>query len=107
MEPAHTPLEQSAAPLQPTAPNNRKRTIIALWLLIGPTALIVSSVVLYAIANFLFGAAAPTPDGAMFGESNPVQKIINVILFLIGAISVAAWLPGLIIGIVLLATRKK
>jgi hypothetical protein len=90
----------------PTGRNNRK--ILALWLLIGPTALIISSILLYAVVNFILGATAPTPtSGELIGPSSPVQTILNVILFLAGMLSVITWLPGIIAGIILLATSKK
>ena len=89
----------------PTSRNNRK--ILALWLLIGPTALIISSILLYAVVNFILGATAPAPTSdELIGPSSPVQTILNVILFLAGTLSVIAWLPGIIAGIILLATSK-
>jgi hypothetical protein len=90
----HPPAGQ---PVATVAASNNTRKIAALWLLIGPTALIVVSIVLYAIVNF---ATAGSPSPAF-------SSIVNVILFLVGAISTLTWLPGIIIGIVLLTTQKK
>jgi hypothetical protein len=99
-----SPAEQTTA----TAPTRNKRKILALWLLIGPTALIIGTLILYAIVNFLVASTTPAPaEGDMFGSQSPIQSILNVILFLIGTISVITWLPGIIAGIILLTTKKK
>jgi len=80
----------------------------ALICLIGPTALIIISILLYAIVNFIVGSTAqPSPsDADLFVQQSPVHTISNIVLFVVGAISVATWLPGIIVGIILLATRK-
>lgn len=102
--PAYQPASTPAAP-SPTSTNKRK--ILALWLLIGPTALIIGSLLLYAVVNFILASTAPTPTtNELTGPTSPVATILNVILFLVGALSVAAWLPGIIAGIVLLTTSK-
>lgn len=93
--PAYHPPAGQPAPS--VAANNNTRKIVALWLLIGPTALMIVSLILYAVINF-----------ATAGSSNPAfSSVVNVILFLVGAISTLTWLPGVIIGIVLLTTQKK
>ncbi|HEV7952222.1 MAG TPA: hypothetical protein VGO98_02505 [Candidatus Saccharimonadales bacterium] len=103
--PAYQPPAEQIAPV---APAKNKRKILALWLLIGPTALIVGSLILHAIANFILSSTTPAPtEGEMFGPQSPIQSVVNVILFAIGAISVITWLPGIIIGIILLTTQKK
>ena len=89
------PVEQTA----PAVPTNNNRKILALWLLIGPTALIIGSILLFAIVNFLFSS--------QLNEGSVIKSIINIILFLAGAISVVTWLPGIIAGIILLTTQKK
>lgn len=83
---------------------SKKQFVWALICLLGPTALIIVSVLLYAIVNFITASVAGT-DTQGFNDS-PVRTISNVILFLIGAVSTLTWLPGIIVGIVLLATRK-
>jgi hypothetical protein len=105
-EPAFTPAQPATPPTPTPAKSNHKRTVLALWLMIGPTALIIASILLYAIMNFMFAPATPAGDN-LFGEQTAGQTITNVILFIVGAISVMTWLPGLIIGIILLATKKK
>jgi small-conductance mechanosensitive channel len=98
------PVNQTAA----TAPAKNTRKILALWLLIGPTALIVSSIILYAVVNLITASLTPAPaDGALISQTPVLQSIINIILFLVGVVSVIAWLPGIIAGIILFATQKK
>jgi hypothetical protein len=101
----------TAQPVTPVADNtvaksNRKRTILALWLMIGPTALIIVSVLGFALVNYITAQTAPEA-GALFSEPSAGPSAMNIILFIVGAVSVMAWLPGLIIGIILLATKKK
>jgi hypothetical protein len=99
------PIEQPAAV---TTVSNKKRKILGLWLLIGPTALIVSSIILFAIVNFITSSMAPAPtDSELFAPRSPLESVMNIIMFLVGAISILTWLPGIIIGIILLTTQKK
>jgi hypothetical protein len=122
MEPEQTP---------PPAPTNRKkvatRTKVALWLLLGPTVLLVATFILFAVANLAFGnipqtlpEACETSSSSLFGDEitpeceqelfglqSPAEQAINVILFLIGTVGVIAWVPGLVIGIILLATKRE
>jgi hypothetical protein len=91
-----------------TTSKSKQQLLWGLVCLIGPTALIVISVLLYAIVNFVAGSTTQTgpSDTELFAQPSPVHTISNVVLFVIGAISVATWLPGIIVGIILLATRK-
>ena len=68
----------------------RKKT--ALWLMIGPTAALVITFIGYALVNALFNSGG--------------SAVINILLFIVGVISTLAWLPGMIVGIVLLSTKK-
>lgn len=92
------PVEASTTP-QPVGKNKRK--LLALWLLIGPTALIIGSLILFAILNFIFGATNEPY------EPSVIKTIFNMLLFVVGAVSVMAWLPGIIVGIILLTTQRK
>lgn len=75
---------------------NKAKLTWGLILLIGPSALLILSILIYALANYLSG-----------GSLGATGEIINIILYLAGIISTLTWLPGVIIGIVLLATRQK
>lgn len=76
-----------------------KRTKGALWLLIGPTALLIVTFILYAIVNLINGNDVNATLDAL-------NVAVNSLLFIAGVISVLAWVPGIVIGIVLLVTKK-
>ena len=96
---------------QPT--KSKKQLIWGLVCLLGPTALIIIAILLYAIVNFIAASTATpvttdiTTDTGLFNDPSPVQMITNIILYVVGVVGTLAWLPGLIAGIILLATRKK
>ena len=77
---------------------NRLKLVWGLISLIGPTALIIIALLGYAVANFAF---------ASFEQPSQAKTILNIVMFLVGAVSVLTWLPGIIVGIILLATRKQ
>ncbi|MEO6110157.1 MAG: hypothetical protein ABIP50_04060 [Candidatus Saccharimonadales bacterium] len=83
------------------------RTKGALWLLIAPTGLLIITFIFFAIINWVFNPTMwPTPDTEAFAPTPIGITIANILLFVTGAVSVMTWLPGIIIGIVLLATKK-
>ena len=97
--------QQSVAESQAPVTHARKRTLVwGLILLIAPTVLIATSYVLYAIASSM--TPTPSPD-SLFGTPPLAARILNATGLAISAIGVIAWLPGLVIGIVLLSKRKK
>lgn len=91
----------------PQKTKRNPRTITGLILVIGPTALIMLTFLLYAVVNFFTASTTGNSGGDLFGETNPMSAFVNVILFILGTLGVVAWLPCLIIGIILLATKKK
>ncbi len=94
-------------PVRPYRKNVSTRTKVALSLLLGPTVLIAVSFALFALLNLVFNPTFwPTPDTANFAATPVFITILNVILFTIGSIGIVSWLPGIIIGAVLLATKK-
>jgi ABC-type glucose/galactose transport system permease subunit len=96
--------------MNPTTHHSKRhrdgRKIAGILLVAGPTSLIVLTIFLYAFTNFIF-AGAPSSSDNLFGDSSPMQAILNIIFFALGATGVITWLPGLVIGIILLATRRK
>lgn len=74
----------------------RTQTKVALFLMIGPTALLFGTAILYAIANLALADSNATT----------VKAVTNVVMYVVGVIAGVAWLPGLITGIILLATKK-
>lgn len=102
---------QPNTPLAPTTINEeqRKNKLKLIWgliCLIGPSALFLVAILLYAVTSFVTSSVTPADSSDLLSNTSN-NTVINIILFLFGAISVATWLPGIIVGIVLLATRKK
>jgi hypothetical protein len=99
-------MDSTQQPTPQQQPNKMtSRTKLALWLMIGPTALAVVTFILFATINLI--SASLTSGSTSFGETTPLQTVANILLFLTGGISFLTWLPGLIIGIVLLATKPQ
>lgn len=98
--PEAAPQSPVVPPQQPTPQKSHRKTV-GIWLIIGPTLLIILPLIL----GLTLGLAGGSDN--LFGDVSVIAVIINVILFVSGAIGVLAWLPCLIIGIVLLATQKK
>lgn len=94
--------------------------------MVAPIAGIVLSIFLYAIVNFIFSGVTTEPatssdmslsDGAsiaqgadasddLFGETPIFKTIANIVLFLLGSVSMLAIVPCLVIGIVMLNRRR-
>jgi hypothetical protein len=103
--PSLQPTEQPL-PKAPQISQKKSHKKLALTLLIGPTVLLIFAFILFAILNSINSAAHPAANsGELFGESNPVVTIINVLLFLLGTVGVLSWLPGIIIGAILLSKK--
>lgn len=98
--------QPSSDPSQPAitkAPKNHKK--LALFLLIGPTAFFVLAIIAYAVLNFITSAEQSNSATGLFSEQSPLKTSANVLLFLVGALTVLTWLPGIIIGIILLSKK--
>ena len=96
---------------QPVTPYRKRvsgRTQLTLWLMLAPTCMIALSLMLFAVLNLIFNPTFwPTPDTADFNVISFAITLFNIVLLVIGAFGVLAWLPGLVIGIILLITRKE
>lgn len=93
----HTAPQQSPEQLRRS---NKRKLVWGVICIVGPTALLVIGLILYAVVNFVFASS-------MESDTSPLKTFINILLFLIGTASVATMLPGLVVGIILLATRKR
>lgn len=104
------PIQQPQPPVTPIAPvatpaalaphKKSARTLWALILLVGPTALLILTFIAFAIVNWVAGASTSAGGDASIGHT-----LANVVLFIFGTIGVISWLPGIIVGIILLATK--
>lgn len=99
---------------------------LPLFLMIAPIAGIILSIFLYAIVNFIFSGVTTEPatssdmslsDGAsiaqgadasddLYGETPIFKTIANIVLFLLGSVSMLAIVPCLVVGIVMLNKRR-
>lgn len=99
---------------------------LPIFLIVGPALGLVLSIFIYAIVNFIFSGVTAEPtstsnmslsDGAsiaqgvdgsadLYGDSSMVRTISNVLLFLLGSVSVLAFVPCLVFGIIILNKRR-
>ena len=89
----------------PAPVKTNKRTKLALWLMLGPAGLLIITFLLFALINLLFFSTADAGN-LFFSNDSPLQSLVVLLLFITAAISFLAFVPGLIIGIVLLIMRK-
>lgn len=78
-----------------------KRKKWGIFLLAGPFVLLIANALLQLILRFTLQSA----DGG--GGEGPVELIVNIISVIIGMVAVVGLVPGIIIGIILLATPEK
>ncbi len=100
------PEQATYAPEQAAAirRSNKLKLVWGLICLIAPTALIIISILVYAITGFVFSSITSASDPSYAPSPN---QAVNILLFLISAFAALTWLPGIIVGIILLATRKR
>lgn len=100
VRPEHTELQ---------TPTVRKKTGYG-WpivLMVWPPVVFVGVILLYATVSFLFSTFAIPSQGtdSLFGEQSAAQTGFNVLLFLVGAVTVLAGPISFISGLVLLIVR--
>jgi len=83
---------------------SQKRSNLALWLLIGPTVLFIMAILLGLLSHFV--PEIPPTNGELFGQTPAIVKVANIFAFLFGAIAFLTWLPGIVIGIIILTKKK-
>jgi hypothetical protein len=75
--------------------------------MIGPTALLALVFIGFAVVNLIAVSTSSAPAASdLFGTQPAWTSIVNAVLWLLAVLSFIAWLPGLIVGIVLIATKK-
>lgn len=79
-------------------PTKENKTTRAVLLMIAPITLLIGSLFAYAIVNWIL---------AVMGGVTMLTTIFNVLLFIIGAACTIAFIPCLVIGIIMLANRNK
>lgn len=106
--------------------NTKTSLKLPIFLMVAPALLLILTFFIYAVVNFIFSGVTAEPiatsdmsisegasiaEGAnteaeLFGEPSLVSTISNIVLFLVGAISVLAFVPCLVFGIILLNKRR-
>lgn len=102
----------------------KKSLALPLFLIIGPAAILILSILLYAVISFAAAAVttAVSPPTGMSDSETPLsisnsagyefpdtpiaQQIANIVLWLVAAVSMLAFIPCLVIGIVMLSSRR-
>lgn len=87
--------------------NSKLKLIWGLILLIGPTLLLIVTVLLYALINFIVSGSVMGTENGVISPPSMAERIVKIVLFIIGAVVFLTWLPGIIAGIILLVTRNK
>lgn len=92
---------------QQTEQQRRKKLLFwGVFCLVAPSVLFILGIILGLVSSIaLSNTAAVEVEGELFA-SHSSQPIINSIIFLLGALSVLTWLPGIIIGVILLVKRQ-
>jgi Na+/proline symporter len=105
-EEQHPPQPIDPPYVQSMAPESRKKTKkrLALILIIAPTVFFVLAILIGTLSNLLFDVPIGDDGTAQVSISQTILNIITYVLFLITFIT---WLPGLIIGIILLTKQSK
>lgn len=105
---------------------------LPIFLIVGPAAMVIGAIILYAVANFIITSISPAStsvadtnsisgaslaDGAaiaqgqdseqLFGEENIWRTITNVLLFLVGSVGMLAFIPCGVVGVILLYKRRE
>lgn len=88
---------------------NRLKLTWGIICLTLPTVLFIITVVGYTVIEYFIiqQTANYAASDSLFPDRNPIIKTLNIILRLSSIVSILAWLPGIITGIILLATRKR
>jgi hypothetical protein len=108
-------------------PKQKQSLKLPIFLIIGPALGLILSIILYAIINFILAGSAPVSDnsssqslsdGASIAQGVDSQElygsdstsmfrtISNILLFLLGAGSMLAFVPCLVFGIIILNKRR-
>jgi len=80
-----------------------KRLIVPILLMSGPALLLVLTVISYGIINLLTQTSTGVSDP---NATSPALASTNIILFLLGALSLLAGVPCFILGLILLIKRN-
>lgn len=112
MEPNHNNQPQNVTP--PSFQTNQSQLLsvqpkksikLPLFLMLWPAVSIVGVLILYIIIANLFTNEAATADN-LFGPTSPAKRIANVLMYLVGTLSLLLGPISFIVGLVMLIKRK-
>ncbi|MFZ1250756.1 MAG: hypothetical protein WAR37_04900 [Candidatus Microsaccharimonas sp.] len=96
-------LDTQAEPAKKKIPSRTKKALI---LILAPTLMIIISFICFALINLVFNQTFwMKPDGEPVAETLLFVTILNIIFFTIGVVGIISWLPGIVIGGILLAKK--
>lgn len=107
-QPQAQQLQQQYAASAPPTTHKPVSVTTGVMIILAPYFLMVASIFLYALFNFILASILPEPTpapGRLIAESSLMERIVNIVLFLMGALSIIAIIPCLVVGIILLARR--
>lgn len=84
----------SNLPPDPANSDKKKTLKVVLWL-VGPWVAIIASFFIYALSNFMFSGS----------ESEVMQNVVNILMYLVGMAALIAIPVGIVMAI-LIATKK-
>ena len=85
-------------------PKLSKPVQIVFWL-VAPFALIITDIILYALVNFVVTSTSKPSGDQLFAPTPVWATVINIVLFIIGAVAVLL-VPVGIVAAIITASRK-
>lgn len=109
--PPEVPADKAVEQVTTTPPviTQKKRYKLAVILMVWPVCALLLSIALYALINYLTSVFTPTPPAGetqLFSSQPPLVSVLNIVLFMVGALAVALGPISFIAGIVLLIIRS-
>jgi len=90
---------------QPPVAQKNRSLKLPLFLMLWPIVSIIFTIALYFfVANVL--PSEPANTGDLFEPQSPVKAVVNVLIYLVGGLSVLAGPISFIVGLVLLVKRR-
>lgn len=94
---------QALATQGPTSTSLKLPVVLMAW----PAVSLIVVFALYALNQYLLQASSPAASGELFTPSNTGTVVFNLVLFFIGALSVALGPISFILGVVVFVTRRR
>lgn len=88
---------------------NQQRLLWGVVCIVGPGLLFVAVIFIYSLLNLATVSNTPVSptETDLFTQASPGRTAANLILYLVGTLTAIAFIPGAIIGVILLSKRRK